>query len=225
MQITYLGHASFKLKGKIGTVVTDPFAQNSVGFAFPTTSADVVTVSHQHEDHNAVALIKPTSRREKVFLVTQPGEYEVGGISVFGVPTYHDDTNGALRGNNTVFTILLDGIRVCHLGDLGHPLSNEQIEAIGSVDILFCPVGGVYTIDPTVAVKTIRQIEPSIVIPMHFRTDKHEASIFGELKTVEDFLQAYGVESQPVPKLEVASGKLPEETEVVVLTPTALSEV
>ncbi|HNS65754.1 MAG TPA: MBL fold metallo-hydrolase [Candidatus Woesebacteria bacterium] len=224
MQIVYLGHSSFKLKGKNGSVVTDPFSQSSVGFSFPSTTTDIITVSHQHADHNAIGLLKPTSRRERPFLVTQPGEYEVGGISVFGVPTFHDDVAGALRGNNTVFTIFLEGIRLCHLGDLGHPLSTEQVEAIGSVDVLFCPVGGVFTLDPAAAVKTIRQLEPSIVIPMHYKTAKHEPSIFGELKTVEEFLHTYGVEVEPVTKLEITSLKLPEETEVVVLTPTALSE-
>lgn len=224
MQIVYLGHSSFKLKGKNGSVVTDPFSQGSVGFQFPSTSADIVTVSHQHDDHNAVALVKTTSRRERPFLVTQPGEYEVGGISVFGVPTFHDDVAGALRGYNTVFTILLEGMRFCHLGDLGHSLTNEQVEAIGSVDVLFCPVGGIFTLDPNLAVKTIRQLEPAIVIPMHYKTAKHDASIFGELKTVEEFLHTYGVEVEPVAKLELTSLKLPEETEVVVLTPTALSE-
>lgn len=225
MQITYLGHSSFKMKGKSGSVVTDPFAQNSVGFAFPSVTADIVTVSHDHQDHSAVSLVKPTSKRDRPFLVTQPGEYEVGGISVFGVPTYHDEVSGALRGNNTVFTILLEGIRLCHLGDLGHPLTTEQVEAIGGVDVLFVPVGGVFTLDPDAAVKVIRQIEPAIVIPMHFQTSKHESSIFGELKTVDDFLHAYGTEVAPVPKLELTTLKLPEETEVVVLTPSAVSEL
>ncbi|MCA9373096.1 MBL fold metallo-hydrolase [Candidatus Woesebacteria bacterium] len=224
MQIVYLGHSSFKLKGKTGSVITDPFSQGAVGFAFPTSSADIITVSHAHDDHNAVAAVKSTSRRDRPFIVTKPGEYEVGGISVFGVSTFHDDNSGALRGENTVFTILLDGLRICHLGDLGHALSQEQVEAIGSVDILLCPVGGVFTIDPTTAVKVIRQLEPAMVIPMHYNTDRHEVSIFGELKTVNDFLTAYGVEVEPVSKLEVSNQKLPEETEVVVMTPSALAE-
>lgn len=223
MLITYLGHSSFKLKGKTGTVVTDPFTTMAVGLPYPGVSADIVTVSHQHDDHNAVAQVKGTARRPKPFLVTQPGEYEVGGISVFGVSSFHDASQGAERGSNTIFTILLDELRVCHLGDLGHPLSTEQVEAIGSVDILLCPVGGVFTIDPQLAIKTIRQIEPAIVIPMHYRTPQHQPQIFADLKTVSDFLQQYGTEVMPEPKLEVTPAKLPEETEVHVLSVSVAS--
>lgn len=218
MIITYLGHSSFKIKGKAGVVVTDPFSQSAVGMTFPAVSADVITVSHQHDDHNATDLVKGTVRRTKPFIVSQPGDYEVGGISIFGVPTYHDDSQGVERGSNIVFTILMDDLRVCHLGDLGHQLSTEQIESIGSVDILLCPVGGVYTIDSLTAVKLIRQIEPSIVIPMHYKTANHEPNIFGELKTLADFLSEYGSEVTPQVKIEVTASRLPEETEVCVLT-------
>ncbi len=216
MTITYLGHSAFKLKGKVGTVVTDPY-EDSIGLSMSKTSADMVTVSHQHADHNAVSKISATVRRDKPFIVNQPGEYEVGGISVFGVETFHDDVVGEQRGKNIVFTILIDGVRVCHLGDLGHELTSEQIDAIGSVDVLLCPVGGVFTIDPDQAVKTLRTIEPSIVIPMHYKTDQHDAATFGNLKTLTDFCSEYGLEPQPVAKVEVTPGSLPEETELVIL--------
>ena len=222
MQITYLGHSAFKLKGKKGSVVMDPYGA-SVGFTAPKQSADIVTVSHQHPDHNLVNDVSGTARRARPFLVTEQGEYEVGGISVFGVGTYHDENQGADRGSNLVFTVLLDDIRVCHLGDLGHELTTAQLEAIGSVDILLCPVGGQFTIDPQTAVKVIRSLEPSIVIPMHFKTDRHDQKTFGQMATVTDFLKAYGVDVAPMPKLEIESTHLPEETEVVVLSETLVN--
>ena len=219
MQITYLGHSAFKLKGKAGTAVTDPYSSEAVGFRFPRVTADLVTVSHAHSDHNATTNINPVAGKSKVFVVSKPGEYEVSGISVFGVPTKHDDSEGSQRGDNNVFTILLDGLRICHLGDLGHELTAKQVDAIGSVDVLLCPVGGEVTLDANQAVKTIRQLEPSIVIPMHYKTTDHTTAAFEKLDSVDVFLKAYGIEVQPVANLEVLAGRLPEETEIFVLVP------
>lgn len=216
MDIIYLGHSCFQLKGKRGTVVTDPY-NASVGFSFPSVSTDLVTVSHAHPDHNAVENVSPTSRRDRPFIVSQPGEYEVSGISVFGIESFHDASQGAERGNNTIYTILLDEIRVCHLGDLGHPLSAEMIEAIGAVDVVLCPVGGVFTINPTQAVETINQLEPTYAIPMHYKTAGHDEKVFGDLQPLSSFLHEYGMEPQPQAKLHLEKGTLPEETELVVL--------
>lgn len=216
MIITYNGHSSFKLKARQGTLVTDPFDEY-VGFSFPTSSADVVTVSHQHPDHNAVKNVSGTARRQKPFVIDALGEYEVEGISVFGTKTYHDSHQGVERGANFIYTIYMEDLRLCHLGDLGHAVTEELVSEIGLVDILFVPVGGVFTIDPKQAVEVIKAFEPSLVIPMHYRTPQHKPEVFGEMKTLEDFLQEYGVEVQPVDKLVVERGRLPEETEVVVL--------
>lgn len=216
MTITYHGHSCFKIKGKRGTVITDPYS-DYVGFSPPSLSGDIVTVSHHHPDHDAINKVSSTARRSKPFIIDAAGEYEIGGISVFGVPSFHDDSQGAERGRNVIYTVLSDDIRVCHLGDLGHALSESQIEEIGEIDILLIPVGGVFTIDPAQAVKTIRALEPSIVIPMHYKTDMHKQDLFGELKTLEDFLKEYGVESSSVDKLDIEASNLPEETEVVVL--------
>ncbi|MDH5532919.1 MAG: MBL fold metallo-hydrolase [Candidatus Pacebacteria bacterium] len=216
MEITYLGHSSFKLKGSEGTVVTDPF-DGYVGFNMPSASADIVTVSHDHKDHNNTKPISGTARRKSPFIVDHPGEYEVGGISVFGVKTAHDDNGGVERGDNTVYSILIDGVKVCHLGDLGHELTQAQLSEIGSVDILLCPVGGVFTIDPKMAVKTIQALEPSYIIPMHYKTPKHDTNVFGELNTLEEFLKEYGAEVTPEAKLSTTKERLPEETELVVL--------
>lgn len=216
MEITYLGHSAFRLKGKQGVAVTDPY-DPYVGWAMPQVSADLVTVSHNHPDHSNMAGVKTSSRRDKPFIIDQPGSYEVGGISVFGVKTFHDDQQGTLRGENTVFTIMIDSVRVCHLGDLGHELSNEQISEIGEVDVLLCPVGGHFTIDAKQAIKTIQVLEPGIVIPMHYQTSKHDLKVFADIKPLEVFLSEYGTAPKPESKLNVEKSRLPEETQLVVL--------
>lgn len=195
----------------------DPY-HASVGFSLPSVSADVVTSSHDHADHNEVSSVKPATQREKPFIISQPGEYEVAGISVFGVESFHDANQGAERGLNTIFTIMLDELRICHLGDLGHELTAEMVEAIGSVDVVLCPVGGAKTIDPAQAVKTILQLEPAYAIPMHFKTDRHDEKVFGDLKPLSAFLHEYGMEPAAVPKLKLEKTSLPEETELVVLS-------
>lgn len=215
MEITYLGHSCFKLKGKSGTVITDPY-DSTIGLVLPKSSADVVIVSHQHHDHNAVQKISGTSKREKPFIIQNPGEYEVGGISVFGISSFHDDKKGEERGENTIFTMLIDDLLVCHLGDLGHELNDEQLGELGTIDVLLCPVGGHFTIDSKVAIKVIQQIEPTYIIPMHYRTDKH-GKLFDEVQPLDAFLKEYGMAPAPQPKLNVEKNKLPEESELVVL--------
>ncbi|CAN5280633.1 MBL fold metallo-hydrolase [soil metagenome] len=215
MEITYLGHSCFKLKGKSGTVITDPY-DSSIGLVLPKTSADIVTVSHQHHDHNAVQKIAGTSKREKPFIIQHTGEYEIGGISVFGTASFHDDKLGAERGENIIFTMLMDELLICHLGDLGHELTDDQLEELGTIDVLLCPVGGHLTIDSKVAIKVIQQIEPTYIIPMHYKTAQH-GKIFDEVQPLEAFLKEYGSSPTPQPKLIVEKNKLPEETELVVL--------
>lgn len=217
MDITYLGHSSFKLRSAGATVVTDPYGSD-IGFAMPSVSADVVTVSHHHDDHDNVKAVSGTARREKPFIIDEVGEYEVGGVSVFGVKSYHDENKGADRGKNSIFSILIDGVSVVHLGDLGHELSDRQIEDINGVDILLIPVGGKYTINPSVAAKVVASLDPAIVIPMHYKTDKHDQKSFGELSEVADFLKELGVDNpERTDKLTVSRVGMPEEMKVVVL--------
>ena len=216
MKITYLGHSAFHLKGQQGTVVIDPY-KDSVGMTMKKLSADVVAVSHQHDDHSAVEKVTSTARREHPFIIDAPGEYEVGGISVFGYQTYHDDVEGKERGTNIIYAVQLDDVITVHLGDLGHTLSESLIETLGRVDVLLCPVGGVYTIDPKKAVEVIHDIGPSYIVPMHFKTADHKDPTFQSLATLEDFLKAYGTIKQPLESLSVTAGSLPEETELVVL--------
>lgn len=216
MDVTYLGHASFKLRGKTATVITDPF-DSSVGFPFPAASADIITVSHSHSDHANIAKIQATGRRSQPFVITAPGEYEILGVSVRAIPVFHDDQQGKLRGKNLIMIITIDGVHLVHLGDLGHSLTEAQVEDIGPVDVLMVPVGGVFTIDPQAAASVVENLDPSIVIPMHFRSEKHSAA-FKELSPLTDFLKQMEVESkQAQEKLTVTAGNMPEETEVVVL--------
>jgi L-ascorbate metabolism protein UlaG (beta-lactamase superfamily) len=199
------------------SVVTDPYGPG-VGFSMPKVSADVVTVSHGHGDHNNVKGVAKTARRDKPFVIDAPGEYEVGGVSVFGVSTFHDGVKGKERGKNIVFSILLDGISVVHLGDLGHVLSQKRVEEINGVDVLLCPVGGSYTIGPDQATKVISALEPSFVVPMHYKTDKHDKKKFEKIAGVEEFLKEMGVEAaERADKLTVTKATLPEETKVVLL--------
>lgn len=204
MEITYLGHSSFKLKGKTATVVTDPFLEKC--------EANIVTVSHPHADHNQISKVSGSP-----FVIDGGGEYEVKGVSVIGVASWHDDKAGAQRGPNTIYIIEIDGMRVCHLGDLGHKLSDAQLEEIGSVDVVLVPVGGEYTLDATQAGEVVQQLDPWIIIPMHYQQPGLDAATFGKLAGVDSFLKVIGKEVAPVPKLVVTRDKLPEETQVVVL--------
>lgn len=217
MDITYLGHSAFKLKATNASVVTDPF-DKYIGFAMPSVSADIVTVSHEHKDHSDISSVKGTSRRPEPFVVSAPGEYEVGGVSIFGIRTYHDNKQGEDRGKNTAYVIHLGGVKIAHLGDLGHQLSDKQLEELDGVDVLLCPVGGHYTISAKDAVKMVSAVQPSFIVPMHYLTDKHDQKTFGKVAPLKEFLTEMGAgEVQAVDKLTVSPTSLPEETEVVVL--------
>lgn len=217
MEIKYLGHSSFRLKGKDGAVITDPFDSKMVGLPYPKGSAEIVTVSHGHDDHNQTEKISGTANRMEPFVVDRAGEYEVKGIGVITIKTFHDDKEGSERGENMVNVIQMDGVIVAHLGDLGHVLSDKQVEKIGPVDVLLIPVGGKFTIGPSEAVKVIEQLSPSIVIPMHYKQPSMSEE-FMALVTIEEFLEKSGFEARREDKLVVTESSLPEEMEVVVLS-------
>ena len=215
MQITYHGQSCFKLKGELGSVVTDPFDDKAVGISLPRLNAEIVTISHNHADHNASNKVKGTSKRETPFIVDFPGEYEVGGISVFGTKTFHDQTEGSERGTNIVFKILIDGLSICHLGDLAHQLDEQQLDAIGMVDVLFLPVGGPFSLMNDEAIKVANAISPSILIPMHYSDTSYPSDT--KLKPLDQFLQSFGASVEPEDKLIVEKDRLPEEMQLVVL--------
>jgi len=213
MEIRFLGHACFQIKGKKAVVVTDPY-DASVGLRLPKVSADVVTVSHQHHDHNNVTTVKGTTQRPEPFAITGPGEYEVAGVSVFGFASFHDDTQGSQRGSNTIYVIETDGMRLVHLGDLGHALDDKLLEQINGVDVIFVPVGGTYTLDAKQAASQIKKIQPKIAIPMHYKLP----GVSLDLSPVDEFLRQMGDEGvKPIDKLVISRDKLLEENKTVVL--------
>lgn len=180
--IEWSGHSCFTITNERGTkIVTDPFP-DGIGYKVPELCADIVTVSHDHFDHNNLAMIKSnfTAVRER-------GQFNIDGIKIKGTKTYHDPQQGALRGENTVYTYNIDGVNVCHLGDLGHELTQEQLKSIGKVDILMIPVGGLYTIDGEEAAKVVNQLNPKVVIPMHYKTEVLIPD-FGDVAPVDNFV-------------------------------------
>jgi L-ascorbate metabolism protein UlaG (beta-lactamase superfamily) len=209
MEITWLGYSCFRLKGKNTTVITDP-CPPSLGYNLDKQAAQIVTVSHIHPDHSYVEAVTGEPH-----VISRPGEYEIGGILIIGVPSYHDDEKGFARGKNNVYAIEVDDVNICHLGDLGHPLSAKQIEDLGTVDVMLVPVGGGTTISAGQAAALVRSIEPKIVIPMHYKT----LTLTKELDGVDKFLKEMGLtEVVPQPKLIVNKSTLPLATQVVVLT-------
>jgi len=211
MKIKWLGHASFLITSDSGLrIITDPYAPSErLTYGEINESVDIVTVSHEHGDHNNVAAVRGNPEAVR-------GTARVKGIEFKGIPTYHDDTEGKLRGNNTIICFEVDGVKVCHLGDLGHLLSDKQTAELGSVDILLIPVGGSYTIDAEVASQVCDRLKPKVIIPMHFKNDKCTFPIAG----VDEFLQGKGSVSRlDTSEVEFKQGELPTTTKTVVLKP------
>ena len=211
MKIKYLAHAAFLVTAANGArLVTDPYTTGpGLMLGEITETADVVTVSHEHGDHNNAAAVKGNPK-----ILRAAGE--VKGIKIKAVIAYHDNIGGARRGKNTVFCFEVDGINVCHAGDLGHELSAEQVNAIGRVDVLMIPVGGNFTIDANGATKVCDQLKPKVILPMHYKTDKIEIPIAG----VEDFLKGKSnVTRSSESEIELTSGKLPVSPQIIVLKP------
>lgn len=219
MEITYLGHSCFKLKNKAGLVLfIDPFKSDVVGKPIAKDLADVLLISHDHEDHNAKEIITGAINREKTFVIDKEGEYEIAGVLVMAMKTYHDKTNGDERGKNLVFSIIMDGINLVHLGDLGHKLSAGQIEKLGSVDVLMSPVGGEFSLDAEMALDIVKEISPSYVIPMHFAVDGIKEPLT-KLAGLEKFLEKnkFPVSPESVHKAKLDLGSLPDDTQVLLM--------
>ena len=226
MTITWLGHACFKFQAKLGgqdvTVVTDPF-DPKVGIRMPKVQADIVTVSHDHYDHNNLAAIKGEPARNAShsdaggpFIIESPGEYEVKKVFVQGIPAHHDAKEGAERGSSIIYKFEIEGIKIAHLGDLGTILNDNQDALLDNVDILLVPVGGDVTIGAKQAVEVISQVEPRLVIPMHYKIPGLKVKLDG----VDNFLKEMGAKNvEKLDKLRVQKKDLPsEETKVVLLS-------
>ena len=215
MDVTWLGHGCFRLRGRGAAAVTDPYPP-SIGLKLSRLDADLVTVSHPHENHSYTQVVRDA------YEIDGPGEYEVAGISVIGVPTFHDSEKGAKKGRNTVYLLEIDDVRVCHLGDLGHRLDDAEAEAISSPDVLLVPVGGRNAMNAAQAAEVVRQLEPRYVVPMHYAIP----GLKRELDSIDRFLKEMGVTaSEPQPKLSVQKSAGEYETKLVVLEPKAEPKV
>jgi len=208
VDINWLGHSCFRIRGSQGVIITDPYPPD-LGYSLGKPTARIVTVSHQHPSHSYV---KGVGGEPK--LVTGPGEYEISDVLIIGIATFHDADGGRNRGKNTVYLMEVDGVSICHLGDLGHVLTAEQVEEIDDVDVLLLPVGGVSTINAPMAAEVIRRLEPKAVVPMHYKTP----ALSRKLEPVEEFLKEMGMEqTNSQPKLSLTKSNLPVSTQVFLL--------
>lgn len=215
MKVKWLGHACFLLVSEVGLrIITDPYiVDQNLSYSPIKEIADIVVVSHDHDDHNNVSAVQG-----KPEVLKGSGLKAAKGLQFRGVATYHDTTQGKQRGTNTVFCFSLDGIKLCHLGDLGHLLSQAQVDEVGTVDILFIPVGGFYTIDAAGASQVCDQLKPKVVIPMHFRTPQCTYPIAG----VDNFLRGKkNVKRADSSEIEFRPEELPTATEIVILKPSS----
>ncbi len=217
--VQWFGQSSFLITAKGGTrIVTDPYESGAfngaLGYKPITISADVVTVSHEHADHNYTQAIggNPT-------ILRNPGKHTVKGIEFLGIASYHDKAFGTMRGKNTIFRFTVDGVTFCHLGDLGTTLSTAQLKDIGKVNVLLIPVGGTYTIDWKDAYAVIDQLKPNLVIPMHYKTEV----VTLPLASVTEFLTEGGkktYDQKPVEQFEITKDKLPKPTQIILMQHT-----
>jgi L-ascorbate metabolism protein UlaG (beta-lactamase superfamily) len=209
MLIRWYGHSCFAITTAAGTrIVIDPF-DGTIGYDIPRVEADVVLVTHDHYDHNYTdAMIGDPE------IINTPVSRNFKDVSITTVSTFHDDLGGEKRGPNIVFVIEADGLRMCHLGDLGHVLTRNQLAEIGRVDVLFIPVGGVFTINACSAMEVVNQLKPKVVIPMHFKTPDEALPV----DTADKFLEkAGGAECLANNFIELEADDLPEEMKVIVL--------
>ena len=208
MEIDWFGHSCLRLRTRDATMVNDPY-EKSIGLSLPRPRADIVTISHNHAGHDYAEGVKGEPK-----IVSGPGEYEIRGVFLTGLPTFHDKKSGKERGKNTAYVMTMDGLNICHLGDLGHVPTQSQAEGFGSVDILCIPVGGVSTINASDAAEVVSLFEPQIVIPMHYRVP----DLAFKLDAVDKFIKEMGIKSpQTVETLKVTKDSLPKETQVVLL--------
>ena len=233
MQIIWHGQSCFQIitsphhqkfgvganQGKNGqtSIVIDPFS-DEIGLKLPKIEADILLVSHHHQDHDNVKAVQSSKTGENFFLIDGPGEYDVKSVFIRGIRSFHDNSQEKEKGENTIYTIEAEDLKLCHLGDLGQKeLTDEQLETIGEVDILLIPVGGVYTISAKEALNIMSQIEPKITIPMHYQIPKLKVKLDG----LDKFLKSLGIKSiVPENKLSIKKKDiLPEEAKIIVLKP------
>jgi len=214
MKIKWYGHSAFLITTGSGTrIILDPYQSGAFGGALAygkiSEEADVVLSSHDHDDHNYVGDLKG-----KFKLINTPGDHSEPGVSIEGIPTFHDQSGGSERGLNIIFVIEAEDLRIAHLGDLGHVLDKDAVKKMGRIDVLLAPVGGFYTIDPAEATKIVDDVGPAVTIPMHFKTDKCDFPI----AAVEEFTKGKsGVKETGTTEIEVTQSNLGSLGKIVVL--------
>jgi len=217
MQIIWYGQSFFRIltqRGKNNQVnlIIDPFDEK-IGLKVPFLETDILLITHHHHDHDNLKAIKGNP-----FIISGPGEYEIKGVFIQGIPAFHDNVRGKERGLNTIYTIETEEIRLCHLGDLGQKeLDSEQLEEIGDIDILMIPMGGVYTISAKEASKIISQLEPKVVIPMHYQIPRLKIKLEG----LNKFLKIMGIKTPEIlKKLLIKKKDLPADgIKIIILKP------
>ncbi len=208
MDITWFGRSCFRIKGKEAVILTDPCPPDT-GYIIGKIQADIVTVSHAHPGHSFLDTIQ-----EGYHLIKGAGEYEIKDTYITGVAAFHDDEKGKKLGKNTIYVIEIEGVTLCHLGDLGHNLSPEAIGELGSINVLFLPVGGHSTIGAGMAADLVRNLNPGYVVPMHYKTADEK----GDVDFPEKFLKELGIKELPMQaKLTVTRSNIPSSTQVVML--------
>ncbi|GIO54459.1 MBL fold metallo-hydrolase [Paenibacillus cineris] len=206
MQIKWYGHSSFQFNSDAGTrILIDPYYK-FLGYRMPVPiESDIVVVTHDHSDHNKIQ-----AASGDYLVVNEPKEYSIGDVDISGFHTFHDKVNGQKRGPNIVFRFRMDGLTICHCGDLGHLLTEEQVNAIGPVDVLFVPVGGRMTLDGAEAAQVMRQLQATVAIPMHYSTKA--LGLLGRLFFAKEdkFLQAVGAKTTHVQTLNLSKENVPQ---------------
>jgi len=211
--IRWHGHSCFEIGSEDAiTIVTDPHDGKSIGIRPPVVAANIVLMSHDHFDHNCERVVQGLDKK----LVTKAGSHSIKGVPIVGIPSYHDEEDGKKRGENVIFKFELEGLRFCHLGDLGQVLDESQISKIGQVDVLFIPVGGTFTLDADMAWKVIEAIKPRVIVPMHFRIGGLSLSI----APVDGFLAKAKPDNvvRVGNEVEMTSDDLPDEQEIWVFS-------
>ena len=214
MEIIWLGQSCFKIQDKNIILITDPYNCELGLKPLQQLKADIVTVSHNHGDHNNIGVISGIDKKTPPLIISDPGEYEIKNVFIYGISCFHDKEQGKQRGLNTIYLIKINEITVAHLGDLGHILSDEQLEKIEKVDILLIPVGGTVTINAKEAKQIISQIEPKIVIPMHYQIPGLEKTLDG----VDKFYSEMSIKKpEIISKLKISRKDLISQIEMKII--------
>ncbi|MGC8651163.1 MAG: MBL fold metallo-hydrolase [Minisyncoccia bacterium] len=216
MIIQWFGQSYFKIETKNKVIALDPYSEKALGIKPPRFKADLLLITHDHEDHNNKAAILG-----EPFIIEGPGEVEKEGIFIEGLMSYHDNHLGKEKGVNTIYKITSEDLTLCHLGDLGEKtLKDETLEKLSEIDILLIPTGGTYTINSEEAITIINQIEPKIIIPMHYQLPNSKINSKIKLDPLDKFLKTFGKKPETMDKLVIRRAQLPQETKLVVLTPS-----